>query len=88
MAKDKEKKKEKEKVYNSQKIYQWRPDDDFTISGEELSLFYNVFNALANQSGYQLPPSLSPAIIVSAFNKVSSLIERGVEDGVISEKKD
>ncbi len=72
---------EKEKtIYNPAKKYTWKPEDEFTLKGEEFGLILNALRATLNT------PEAAKILLASRANDtIENIIANAVENGVVKE---
>lgn len=74
----------KKKKYDPSKNYEWDPNVEFVLTGMEFS---ELFHLMKKQStNGQL--SVSPLAVVRATNILQEMLERGVEEGIVTEIKE
>jgi len=64
--------------------YQWMPEDSLTVKGQELALLHNTLHTVFTED---VPDSKAWVMLHALYKVTTEIIKRGVEDGVIKEKK-
>lgn len=59
------------------KSYEWKPEDEFVLNGNEFSLIYNVLRTKSQEA----------SAILDSFRVMQKLFEAGIEEGTITEVK-
>lgn len=67
-------------VFDPSKLYNWDPADIFELTGQQLALLFHMLVREVND-----PQGASVIMKYEAFKVVMSLMEMGVEQGVIKE---
>lgn len=72
------------KVFNPDANYEWKPADQFTISGAELNVLHNTLHIVFNTAE---PEPKKWVMLSKLYELTSGIIKRGVENNVIQEVK-
>ena len=68
--------------YESNKMYEWNPDEEFTISGREFGIILNTTRAILNSEIAQL------ILLAGKSNEIlEKIMKENVEKGKIIEKE-
>lgn len=68
-------------IYDSNKKYQWNPEDVFTLTGAEFGQVLNALRAVLST------PEASKILMVDRANDaIENVIAKAVESGVVKEK--
>ena len=78
MAKSIKKSVEKKPQYDPSKVYNWQPNDEFTISGSMLDILNKTLAATL-----QAPEAQKLINAYIAYSQLQMLIKDGVEEGTI-----
>jgi hypothetical protein len=68
--------------YNESKNYQWNPEADIVIKGQEFADFFHLLNEEINT-----PSGASIALKMNAFSTMRSIFSRCVKDSIFTEVK-
>lgn len=69
--------------YNPEKLYEWEPEDMFTLDGKEFSMVYNSLLAYVNSAEVRKVMTM-----VRTFETMQAKFKHYVETGVIKEKEE
>lgn len=72
------------KVFNPDANYEWKPTDQFNISGAELNVLHNTLHIVFNTTE---PEPKKWVMLSKLYELTSGVIKRGVEGGIIQEVK-
>lgn len=64
--------------------FNWKPEDKFEISGQELDILHNSLHTLFNTN---VPDPQKHVFLSEAFKVTSAVVQRGLKDGTIVEKE-
>lgn len=67
-------------VYDSTKAYEWKPEDDFVLTGNEFGLLYQIIKAEVS-----LPGGVSIRDKIGVFELLEGILRDAVAQGVAKE---
>lgn len=66
--------------FNPEGSYQWEPDDEFVLTGQQFSFLFNTFREMALGRG-----SLPAHIFMDGNEMLLSILKEGFDQGVVKE---
>jgi hypothetical protein len=69
------------------KSYSWKEDSSFTITGREVSILYNSLSNILSTDSFKnkLIEAKETFTIVELHKTMSQVLNKGLEDGVVTE---